>query len=1753
MNPFALLGNVQETYKTYVRTFQRFKNPAIEEWVLARVEDGSLLWRDPYIQLNRRFEQGDSFETLTKDGLLHPETLKSFTVKPDDRGSEVIKLHKHQSRAVHSILGDKANTIVATGTGSGKSFCFGIPILSECLRMKDAGKKGIKAVLIYPMNALANSQYEDFSARMHGTGLKLALYTGQTLYDREQALQRHRQDTGRDTLYDSEVISRDVLQNRDTLPDILMTNSSMLELILTRFEDRWLFPSEHAGILQFLVLDEVHTYTGRQGADVACLIRRLKQHTGTIGALRCIGTSATVESGQGDTRKVISDFASRLFGEPFHSEHVITEEYVDAHSREGVHLSQDVMVTPEILASIDGSDESAYRLADALLGRSLTPAERTLEGLGILLKTQKTAHFLEHHLHEGASSISDLAQKYQGELRNNADISSCKRELLAALFSGMKATISVHGKLEPWFIPKLHGFFSQGRALTACLAAREPHLNEHGDVTCKQCSELGEKDVPTFPLHFCRACGQEFFGVFIQEDHTLIARDLDTMDGEGTPAYLYPDKYEKEEVPLPESWLTKKGKTKKDYQDSEPRNHRYCPSCNLLDCDCDHPNQLQVCIVPVPLLLCPRCGVSYDRRSREFNKLFTFGSVGRSTATDILVGSVVSGLPEGEQKIIAFSDNRQDTALQSAHLNNLHKRLHFRKSLYHALLDAGAVGGKGNGLDVAGAAAKIFEIQQKHDALPSYGRKATGHYRSSSQNLDDFYKRYLEFALLCEMEPSTTRNQQNLEDAGLLVIQFDGLKACADDDPFWSGVPFLEGLSAEVRYDYLSGFLNIMRQNLAINSPYLLKYEVFDKETLSKLDEKSFFHATAYSRNPVGYSDTAESDGGVTVLRLNGSRSLMAWTRKALQVPRGQENEVIQATVEKLESEAFIVEEPIRRGHYFRAELKMIPHETIFLSVVPGTQVQVCPKCGRVYQFSAIQKCVGVSCGSLVSKDNQNNYFRKEYSRPLAEGVALHAEEHSGQVDGVERKNIEGRFRDADDPLNVLVCTPTMELGIDIGHLSSVYLRNVPPSPSNYAQRAGRAGRKSQSSLITTFCGVGSHRGPHDQYFYKNPEKIISGRITAPRFLLDNRLLLQTHMHSLILETLGREHKLPSKPAEILNLDSSPNFPIFPDLSDELHSALEEKRTLIERAIEDAFKKEMETFSWFDGDFIVSTLSAFPVLFDRAFDAWRREYNYLAQELAEINRRADIGSGLSIPESIRRSAIENRRKAMRGEGGAEFYTYRYLGAQGFLPNYAFPTRCANLTFFDTDDSISRNANIALREYAPGNSYYYRGNRYAITHARAQTRDGKPDFQPLMICKECHRAYLGKTAIQQGACPNCQADWRGSHPIENALSMPDMLASRSTNITSDEEERRRLGYLTDSYYTPGRNLESFKISTPAGEVGRLCYEHNGAIIAVNHGTRKQELEDAQPTFTLCTACNRWLFGEETIEKHMDAQDQKRCPRNARDTDVFRDIHLFSRAEHDVMTLDFFLPEAIPPTEAEGFYKTLLHAIRQGIQVSLNVEESEIAGFMTKTPADPNRRVIVLYETAEGGAGALESLKSGDRLAAVVGKACEMLHEGEEGCEKACYDCLCSFYNQMDHPVLNRNLVLPLLQSLKDVTLVVAPSGGNEPQSFEKLLETCESGLERSILTRLREEGYPLPHDGQKTVYEEGVPIARLDFFYEPNIAVFVDGPPHDQDFVQKADDNTRTRLRALGYRVLPIRYDSPDEGIKALADWLGVTP
>src|SRR6266550_7435580 len=308
MDVFEVHRQLVADYAAFTTGFTEIRDPRISRYVQERMDNGDQ-WPDPYLSLNPNFASGGSVSDLVRQGLLHPECEQIFRMAKEGANADgqVLDLHQHQREAVE-VAREGSGHVLTTGTGSGKSLGYIVPIVDWVLRQKDAGRyvPGVKAIIVYPMNALANSQRNELT--------KFLKY-GYPEDAQPVTFQRY---TGQDREAERTEILKDP-------PDILLTNYVMLELVLTRPEERERLITAARG-LRFLVLDELHTYRGRQGADVAMLVRRLREAC-LAEDLQCLGTSATMTTSgsEADRREAVADVATRLFGEPVTPANVIGE------------------------------------------------------------------------------------------------------------------------------------------------------------------------------------------------------------------------------------------------------------------------------------------------------------------------------------------------------------------------------------------------------------------------------------------------------------------------------------------------------------------------------------------------------------------------------------------------------------------------------------------------------------------------------------------------------------------------------------------------------------------------------------------------------------------------------------------------------------------------------------------------------------------------------------------------------------------------------------------------------------------------------------------------------------------------------------------------------------------------------------------------------------------------------------------------------------------------------------------------------------------------------------------------------------------------------------------------------------------------------------------------------------------------------------------------------------------------------------
>ncbi|MDR9392586.1 MAG: DEAD/DEAH box helicase [Trueperaceae bacterium] len=499
----ALVGD----YADYVRSFIHISDERIRATVDGALEEGHL-WPQPLVQLNPAYAPGGPLDALVEDGTLLPATRDVFRVgkDPDDPVGRPLVAHRHQVEALR-IAHDGHPYVVTTGTGSGKSLTYMIPIVDEVLRAGSG--RGTRAIVVYPMNALANSQMGELEKFLgYGYGdeppVTFARYTGQEGEDEKRA----------------------IVENP---PDVLLTNYVMLELILTR-------PQEHklvnaATNLRFLVLDELHTYRGRQGADVAMLVRRVRERLGATN-LQCIGTSATMasEGTYADRQRTVAEVATRLFGVEVTADHVVGETLE--------------RVTPEIdLADAPTAEALRRDVEDveALVRRPYEDVARsplaswveTTFGVAREPETGRMIRAEPKRLEGPDGAAADLAAALGLE---KPQVRHAVRTLL------LRASEMRDASGRPLFAFRLHQFLSKGDAIYATLDAPD---ERHVTLDAQRFAPGRDREAVLLPLSFCRTCGHEFHTVVrtVGDDGavTYLPRDLSGRNaGDGAEAgFLY--------------------------------------------------------------------------------------------------------------------------------------------------------------------------------------------------------------------------------------------------------------------------------------------------------------------------------------------------------------------------------------------------------------------------------------------------------------------------------------------------------------------------------------------------------------------------------------------------------------------------------------------------------------------------------------------------------------------------------------------------------------------------------------------------------------------------------------------------------------------------------------------------------------------------------------------------------------------------------------------------------------------------------------------------------------------------------------------------------------------------------------------------------------------------------------------------------------------------------------------------------------
>jgi len=1624
MDVFSLSESVTENYSNFARSFTSIRSVELKEKVEQRYANRQF-WPEPLLQLNPHYQEGGSVKSLAGASGLSPECAElfaDFRSNPHDLDRS-LKLRRHQAQAIGLAL-DRKSFVVTTGTGSGKSLCFFIPIVDAVIKAKKRGESArTRAIIIYPMNALANSQVEELKKYLGRENLPASVtfgrYTGQESTDERNRI-------------------------KNDPPDILLTNFMMLELLMTRQSELDQKVIENCRGIKFIVLDELHTYRGRQGADVAMLIRRLRSRVGDPNdPPACIGTSATMakdEEGQ-DRDGIVADVASKLFGQKITRSEIVTETL--RRATDPARSSEQGL--PRLAAAVRRAlDPQCYwgLSNDSIANDDLAIWVETCLGLDDVQRKPRRAK------PKSMLEAADLLAKQSEE-----SISDCKLALKNALlaFSLPEGDRGVDsGSRDPLFAFKLHQFFSgAGRLYTT--------LDPAGDRTVTFDGQIFDPQHPAkrlFSTHFCRNCGQEHHPVVLVSEFVEQrfekreiddAPDADEEEEDGQSlrwGFLMPEPvdgpftFKGDDTDYPDPWLEEARSGELRLRSAYRKN-----KAELVTVRTDGiclPGGRRAWFLPRKFRFCPACGDFHTDPARDINRLASLTAEGRSSATTIIIAEVLRwlnvpqrGIDDHTRKLLAFTDNRQDAALQAGHFNDFVFVTLLRGAILAALDRAGDSGIQE---DQVGAAIQrelgfvAREVGRRTEWLMEPDLRGANQVSAEKTIRDALVHRFW-----VDQRRGWRYTNPNLEQLQLVQVDYLSLDELAADDSAFQADPLLAAASTDERARALRSLFDVMRKGLAVECSALDPVQI---ESLTgrmrgvikspwAIEENTARSATTFVTDPRARREISAKD---ELLLLRGS-------------PRS-------AVGRELRLRTFAGIRPNQK------QVESIIGVLLTAAKAYGIAIPVVSPFGGE-GWRLVPSAIVFKRRDALSEDKTNPFFRELYTSIadlLAKGgqalFGFEGREHTAQVESDLRELREARFRYGQDDrktlqnkqerlrelredsrfLPTLFCSPTMELGVDISSMNVVYMRNIPPTPANYAQRSGRAGRSGQAALIVAYCAAQS---PHDQYFFQNPKAMVDGVVVPPTIDIRNPELVYTHLHAEWLAATGIE--LSSSISENLAMNEE-GRPLLAAHWTKItsHDAVQAARERVGRLLATLDRDyQDDPPEWFTSadrmrDYFAEQA---PFRFAVTFDRWR---DLLAAAERQRDDAAVTLRDYSISSDERRAA-ENRQIAgniqislllRSSEGqGADFYVYRYLATEGFLPGYNFP-RLPLMAFIPGGANgrgqryIQRARFLAISEFGPRSLVYHEGQAYIVDRALLKETgsgaDGRLPTFSTAICPHCGGAHDGEPPER---CHVCDLPMSGSRITRDLYKIENVGTRRQERITANDEERQRQGFDIQTTFSFQRDaIQQRQLLDTEGEILSAEFAPVALVRRINRGLRRRK-DEHSVGFLIDPRSGYWVGEETKPGQPPDAPTKIR----QRITPVVED-----RKNALLIRLPALWLESLGE-DVKIVVTTVQHALLRGLQGHYQLEEGEV--LLEPTPNRDDRRALLLYEAAEGGAGALSRLiQDSSEFRAVALKALEIMHyrpdatpqEADTRCVAGCYRCLLSYYNQPDHALIDRRL-------------------------------------------------------------------------------------------------------------------------------------
>ena len=1539
-DPLETSALITDGYRRYLRSLLPVRDPRIATALEHEISTSELLTKGPLLEATPPYERGATLDTLIGERVLSSAFRKvSSDALPFGR-----PLYKHQEQAIRKVAAGR-NVVVATGTGSGKTESFLLPILdalsAEHARAGTLGP-GVRALLLYPMNALANDQMKRLRQILRtAPHITFGRYVGDTKETDQQAAETFDRLNPGEQMLDNELLSRRAM--RATPPHLLLTNYAMLEYLLLRPADLDLFEGEHAGHWQFLVLDEAHVYDGAKAAEVAMLLRRLRDRVARDRPLRYIATSATV----GDKAEDVTQFAHRLFDAPF--------EWVpgDPARQDLVRASRVELPRPPFWGPLD---PAVYRrVANAadpekeLLSRVPAVGATTATGAaGSLLAHESRMARLRELLASGPHMAGELAD----QLFDPEDSPTDRRRSLDALVTAGSRITGPDGLAV--LSARYHLFVRATEGAYTCLSESGPHVTLARHEQCPHCRAV------SFEFGACKRCGSVYLS--------------GTVGGDSGVLTLGP------QVPgKPRTWLLlDRGSDVTDEDDEtleEPagkldsKDAVLCASCGGIydgsrtTCGrggCDGTRLLPVRKLNTPkdtITGCLVCGGRGAAMVRGFES-------GGDAAASVLSTSLYQALPPapdpdqadqpGEgRKLLLFSDSRQAAAFFAPYLETSYERIQHRRLIWEGLRRAAA----DEPATVSDLAHHVAKAAERAHVFPR---------KMSAQ------ERRRQTALWVMQELVTTEDRQSLEGRGLIRVTLDR-------KPGWrlpSALTAL-GLDEGQAWDLLAELVRSVRQQGAVTMP----------EDVEANDE-----GFDPRRGPI-YVRGAGSEPKrkvISWLPTRGVNRRLDYMGRLLAVLGSP------AKPEQVLEGCWKVLTGLRDGWLESSSdiklgvLYQLDHTWLRLEAVgPDDYVFECERCRRVSPASVRAVCTTLGCGGrLVPVTSAGDDHYRHLYRNL-NPVPMWAREHTAQLMSDEAAEVQQEFVRGE--VNALSCSTTFELGVDVGELQSVVMRNMPPTTANYVQRAGRAGRRTDSAaLVLTY----AQRRSHDLSRFQDPKAMVAGEVRSPYVPLGNERIDRRHAHSVALAAFFRDQKeltgetwntagdfFLGSPAPVTRVRPYLS-PVPPAVTESLLRVLPAE---VQRHI------GVETGAW-------------------------------AQELWSLleNVRAELAEDVERFEERRQQAFADRKGHLVQlyERTINTLTKRpligLLANRNVLPKYGFPTDTVELRTAYSGDPVgrklelSRDLSSAIYEYAPGSEVVAGGKLWTSGGVyRLPEQELLGNYYA--VCQECSLYRESADDDLDPVCPSCSTVLKGARR-SYWTPLFGFVATRTVRTPGMVAPQRSWH---GSTYVLSRGAEEFESAWPLGGGGKATTwaGERGKLIAISEGRNSAG-------FLICDWCG-WgtAVGAKVPPSHPHLLKDGEC------TGPLQMKSLAHPYETDLLEITFDSHPGLSGMTA-GEWRSVLYALLEGASDCLDISRDDIDG--TLYPKAGRKISLVLFDTVPGGAGgALRIARSFPR---VMEAARQRMARCECGEETSCYGCLRNFRNQAFHDQLRRGDALAFLDRL-----------------------------------------------------------------------------------------------------------------------------